>query len=109
MNRTKAKKRLNKDYKHLKQDKLADQGKELYSKGKTIRANNKANKVLKAMGAISLASAAKWGPDMPGGKKVQAFLAAAGITILGTTFVKEAVNESQNKKLRAYYSHTSKY
>ena len=107
--RTKAKKRLEKDYKHLKQDKLADEGKELYSKGKTIRSNNKANKVLKSIGAISLLSAAKWGPDMPGGKKVQAFLAAAGVTVLSTTFAKEAINESQNKRLRAYYSHTSKY
>ena len=48
------KKELNKAYKHLKQDKRADKGKQLYKEGKTITAGQElTNKLIAAGGSLS--------------------------------------------------------
>ena len=105
-----AKRKLDKDYKHLKLDKMGDQGKELYSRGKTITVNDRVTNVLTQIGTLSLSAAAynnKTG--YIGNKKVTQMLAGVGIGTMTVTAAKRLVDSSQNKKLRAYYSHTSKY
>lgn len=93
--------RLKKDYRHLKQDKLGDQGKDLYSKGKRITYNN--SKYYYTQMGIGLAS--KYLADS-GNRKLAAQVATAGTAINVGMFV---VNEYQNRRLRAYYGHTSNY
>lgn len=121
--RKKAKRQLEKDYRHLKQDKLGDQGKNLYASGKTITGNTAVTNVLNTVGTVSLSAAAynaKTGGQITSlirqytGLKLddKTFTRAAagvGATALGTSAVKRGVDEYQNKRLRAYYSHTSNY
>lgn len=110
MQRKQAKTKLTKDYKHLKQDKLGDQGKELYSKGKTITSNNNVTNILETVGSATLGLAAyNYQNGTLGNKKVTNFLAGIGAGTLAVAELKRAVDYSQNKKLRAYYSHTSNY
>ena len=100
-----SKRELNKSYKNLKYDKKADQGRELYSKGKRIRENLKYNAV--AQGWIAVGSQmARIVLHNSENRKV-ARLASSAIAIGGT-----AVNAiiagktlSDNSKLRAYYGH----
>ena len=121
--RKEAKKRLDKDYRHLKQDKLGDQGKELYARGKTITGNAKLTGVLNTIGTVAL-SAAAYNARSGGqvtqllnkytGMKIddEQFLAATGgigVAALGASAAKRGVDEYQNRRLRAYYSHTSNY
>lgn len=121
--RKQAKNRLDKDYNHLKQDKLGDQGKELYARGKTITGNSEVTSILNTIGSVALSAAAY--NSKSGGQITQALRKATGIKIsddaflkvtggigaaaLGTSAVKKGVDEYQNKRLRAYYSHTSNY
>lgn len=119
--RKQAKQKLEKDYKHLKQDKLGDQGKKLYAEGKTITSNNQTTGALIKIGGIGLAAAAynaRTGNISKiarkvignvGDKQVNQVLAAAGVGAMAIGGVKSAVDASQNAKLRAYYSHTSNY
>lgn len=116
-----AKRQVEKDYKHLKQDKLGDQGKELYAKGKTITGNKRVSGALLNIGGLTLAAAAynaRTGNisrltqrvvGNVGHKRVTQVLAIAGAGAVAVGGVKSAVDNSQNKKLRAYYSHTSNY
>lgn len=119
--RTKAKKRLSNDYDSLKKDKMADKGKELYSKGKTIRGAAKTTKVMAAIGAFSLTMAANgkgiFGNrrvSIPTGKnkytnvKPSTIFAGIGAVTLGSAIAKQTYDEHNNKKLRAYYNHSSK-
>lgn len=121
MARTKAKKRLSNDYDSLKKDKMADKGKELYSKGKTIRGAAKTTKVMAAIGAFSLTMAANgkgiFGNrrvSIPTGKnkytnvKPSTIFAGIGAVTLGSAIAKQTYDEHNNKKLRAYYNHSSK-
>ena len=108
--RKNAKRQLNKDYKHLKQDKLGDQGKELYSKGKTITGNKQVADILGQAGSIALGAAiygSKTG--MIQNKKVVQYLTATGVLGLSAAGVVGAANQVQARKLRAYYNHTSNY
>lgn len=112
-----AKRQLNKDYKHLKQDKLADQGKELYSKGVRITSNNQRRKTI-AVATTVAAYASNYAlqnsgksvviknQSIPLSTFVPATIAAGGAVVDGILSVK---NYRQNKRLRAYYAHTSKY
>lgn len=105
-----AKRKLDKDYKHLKQDKLGDQGKALYAQGKTITSNNRVTSILTNAGGMSMAAAAyNYKTGTLGNDKVTKFLAGAGMGAMVVAGLKGAVDYSQNKKLRAYYSHTSNY
>lgn len=111
-----AKAQLEKDYRHLKQDKLGDQGKMMYASGKTITANNQVRNTLSTVGSLSLSAlaynyktgAAKQllGIDNGTANKV---LAAVGTTTLAAAGIKGVKDEYEAKRLRAYYSHTSNY
>ena len=121
--RKSAKRRLEKDYRHLKQDKLGDQGKELYARGKTITGNNEVTGILNTIGSIALSAAAY--NSRSGGQITRMiqrytgvriddrdFLKVAGgvgVGALGASAAKRGVDEYQNKRLRAYYGHTSNY
>lgn len=121
--RKSAKRQLEKDYRHLKQDKLGDQGKELYARGKTITGNSEVTGILNTIGSVALSAAAYNAKS--GGQITQVLRNATGIKIddgqflkvaggigvaaLGTSAVKTGVDEYQNKRLRAYYGHTSNY
>ena len=121
LQRKQAKNKLNKDYKHLKQDKLGDQGKELYSKGKTITGNSHVTGALAKVGSLSLSAAAynyKTGMITSvvqraglriNNQTVNSVLGLAGIGASAVAGAKGAIDYSQNKKLRAYYGHTSNY
>lgn len=110
LNRKKTKQKLEKDYRHLKLDKLGDQGKNLYASGKTISGNKKMQELLSTAGSMSMAAAAyNYEKGTLGNKKVTMFLASFGIGAVGAAGVKSVIDEAQNKKLRAYYSHTSNY
>lgn len=115
--------RLEKDYKHLKQDKLADQGKKLYASGKTITGNNELTSLLNTIGTMGLGAAsfnAKSGGMITqvlrqatgiklDDKQFVAVTGGIGVAALGASAAKRGVDEYQNKRLRAYYSHTSNY
>ena len=114
LNRKIAKAKLTKDYKHLKQDKLADKGKDLYSRGKTITGNNQVVQGLSTVGSMSLAAlkmnaSSLLNTDSKTKKMIDTALLAVGATSLTAAGVKSVVDHDTNRKLRAYYGHTSKY
>lgn len=118
MDRKEAKYRLKADYKHLKQDKLADKGKMLYAGGKTITGNKAVTSTLATIGGLSLAAAAKLGPNrrimLNTGKRMKAINPAAVLSAVGAATIagataKKAYDWDRNRKLRAYYGHTSNY
>ena len=102
-----SKQQMKKDYKHLRQDKLADQGKNLYANGYRITDNV----------GTKLTGAAATGGTMIGyaytnglidKKQTESLAAIAGATAAigaGIGFV----NYNKDRKLRAYYGHTSNY
>lgn len=100
------KKTLEKQYKQLKQDKLADQGKELYGKGKTITANSRFNALAQAgivmgSGVVNRLISASIGDS-------QVANLATGAIVAGGTAVNAILygkTQYQNKRLRAYYAH----
>ena len=97
-----AKRNVKRDYKQLKSDRMADEGKKLYGKGLTISENNRRQKLVEtvALGASFASEYLSRQYNVP----VAGYLAsaAAGYTILGA----EMVRRSRNKKLRAYYGHS---
>lgn len=103
------KKRLKKDYKHLKEDKLADEGKILYKKGVRITSNAKiTSAIAKAAAYASIGSevAHRYGYiDAKTARTVQ----VASIGATAVSGIKGLIDEIPNRKLRAYYSHTSNY
>lgn len=108
MAKKQAKNRLEKDYKHLAEDKRADKGKDLYSKGHTITNHKAANNALASIGALSLYAAKSAYNHNADGRVVNA-LTAIGALGIGSAVVKGSVDNARNRNLRAYYSHTSKY
>lgn len=89
--RKQAKKNMNTHYKLLKQDKLADEGKELYAKNTRITSNDKKGQAV-TVGANIVSAAASSIPIVGQG----AILASYGYDFL---------HAGQNKRLRAYYGH----
>lgn len=100
-----AKRKMSKAYDKLKSDKMADEGKKLYSKGKTITSNT--TKTMATEAAV-----------VAGANIVSAILANSGdlrlASISGSTIamggtainaILAAKTNSENKKLRAYYAH----
>ena len=108
MAKKEAKRQLEKDYKHLAEDKRADKGKDLYSKGHTITNHKAVNNALASIGAFSLYAAKSAYNHNVGGRVVNA-LTAIGALGIGSAVVKGSVDNARNRNLRAYYSHTSKY
>lgn len=119
--RNKAKAKLEKDYKHLKQDKLADQGKKIYANNRRITSNERTTGSLAKIGSVSLAAAvynAKTGNigavvsfalDSIGNQAITSVLAGVGVGATAAAGTKAALDHYQAKRLRAYYSHTSNY
>lgn len=99
-------KALEKSYKQLKQDKLADQGKELYRRGKTITGNSQFNAIAQASiimgsGIVNRLLAASTGNTEVANLATGA-IAAGATAINGIIYAK---TQYQNKRLRAYYAH----
>ena len=105
-----AKRDVKKHYKHLKLDKRADQGKILYASGKRITYDNAVSNTLAKIGSLSISAAAinyKYGVVKD--DRVTKALAGIGALSLASSGIKRAVDHAPDKKLRAYYSHTSNY
>ena len=102
-----AKQQMKKDYKHLKQDKLADQGKNLYANGYRITDNMGVN-LIKGSGAAASAIGFAFTNNFISKKQAEGLGAIAVATAaIGTGM--NIVNYNKDRKLRAYYSHTSNY
>jgi hypothetical protein len=99
-----AKKELSESYDKLKIDKRADQGKKLYSEGKTIA--NTSIKYKGLQGAITLGSSVVTGIMFQKGNTKMA-VAGAAVAVGGgmVNGILKAKSESDAKKLRAYYTH----
>ena len=123
-----SKRKMNKDYKHLKLDKQADKGKILYSEGYRITGKNQVLQAMKTVGGLSLAAVglAKYGGgNIPIGgtginvkmpRDVQSAiikndkaLALGAAATIGAAYVADIVTRLKDRNLRAYYSHTSNY
>ena len=104
--RRSAKNDLNKSYKQLKADYRADKGKRLYQNGKTITENAAAHGYAEAAVLIGSRIAQRMIARHVGNYKV-ANLASNAIAIGGTAVnaILAAKTYTQNKNLRAYYSH----
>lgn len=119
--RKSAKQKLNKDYRHLKQDKLGDQGKDLYSRGKTITGNGQVTGLLMKVGSMSVSAAVynyntgnigRIARNFVGNvsdKTINQVLGVAGAGALAVGGAKKVVDYHQDKRLRAFYNHTSNY
>lgn len=107
--RKQAKKQLDKDYKHLKQDKLGDQGKKLYAEGHTITGDSYVTgRIMSAAGTAAVGAKYLNQLGVISNKEAKAIMYGSA-AVAGAAFAKEMVDRHQAKKLRAYYSHTSKY
>lgn len=107
--RKQAKRQLDKDYKHLKQDKLGDKGKKIYASGHTIGSDAE----LTQKGTILAANVALGAEYLQRNgiittKTARAVQAGAAVAT-GAMWVKQAVDYDRARKLRAYYGHSSKY
>lgn len=123
--RNSAKAKLEKDYDHLKMDKLADQGKNIYAKGHTITENKAVTAKMTKAGALGLGVMFNpvTGPAIANnapliaeamGKELDPYVmmktvAVASAATLTVAAGKSVVDNYRNKRLRAYYAHTSKY
>lgn len=110
-----AKRELNRDYKQLEKDRLADRGKDLYSEGKTVEGYNAKQGFFNigAMAAAGIAgvAAAKTGKTIVaklGETVVEAPAGAvAAYATLGAAAVAGGVYfHKKRKQLRAYYGHS---
>lgn len=109
LNRKMKKAQLEKDYDHLKQDKLADKGKKLYASGHTITGDQTVSSILSAAGGMAAYAGSKMAMQKGYWDTTSKILAGVGAaSILGAS-VKEAVDYDRARKLRAYYGHTSNY
>lgn len=123
--KTKLKRRTKNIYKHLKQDKLADKGKVLYSKGYTINGKKNALKVLSGIGTLGISAALiskynngkvpiGYGIEVSIPKQVNNIISkhskeliAGGVALAGASAAGQVATYNKDKKLRAYYNHTS--
>ena len=94
-------------YKKLKTDKLADEGKELYSKGKTIT-SNKDKLALSEFGVLLGSKVASSLIQSKIGNYNAAQIAQSSIALGGTAInaILASKNYMENKRLRAYYAHS---
>lgn len=100
------KKTLNKSYDKLKTDKLADEGKKLYQRGKTITSNTRTTQ-LTEVGIVAGSSIVTSLLSNTMKDTRVAYLAGTSIAI-GASIVNAILAgkaSSENKKLRAYYAH----
>lgn len=127
LNKTKSERRMVNDYKHLKEDKRADKGKELYSRGYTITGKKQALKTLAAIGGLSIGAVAitkysegkiplGYGISYSLPQKVQNVikkygkqLVVGGTVLTGAATAGEAATYIKDRNLRSYYNHSSHY
>ena len=103
-----AKQRMNKDYKHLRNDKMADKGKVRYARGERIRNNAAAAKFVHSVAGVALAGAV-YGKQMGIiDDKVATGLALSAVAMEGASIAKRLIDEIPNRELREYYRHSSK-
>ena len=104
------KKQLIKDYKHLKQDKLADKGKKRYANGETITGHSNITSILASSGIVAAGGVQYLSKSGMMDKKVANIVSTASAVAVGASFVKRYVIDApRDRELRAYYSHTSNY
>lgn len=101
-----AKKAMSKAYDRLKRDKLADEGKELYAKGKTITSNTK-NTYMAEVGIVIGSHLVNRMLRTYGNTKV-ANISSTAIAAGGSTvnLILASKASLENKRLRAYYGHS---
>ena len=96
-----ANRQMIKDYRHLKADKLGDEGKKMYSEGKRITSNNTRTRLILLGTGLATRYAMQNGKE----KDAIKIIAAGAAVEVGA----RAIEEYQNRRLRAYYGHTSNY
>lgn len=105
----KAKGEMKKNYKKLKNDKLADKGKARYQSGETIMDNNwKANQRSAAIAiGAGIASRAAYARGVTLTNRFGTIPVGSAIVAgaLGAQFVDRALTARKNRQLRAYYGH----
>lgn len=113
-------KRMNKDYRHLKQDKLGDQGRELYQQGKTIGGEHLVLPY-KVFGVNIAALAARTAVANSPLRNTTLLTKYGSVNVADLTGAAIAVGGNAviagmrihqydiDRKLRAYYGHSSKY
>jgi hypothetical protein len=105
--RRQAKRDMSKNYDQLKKDYVADKGKELYRSGKTITSNasHLAYAANVAAGTAAVAAFLK----QNGKEKAAKIAMYTGLGLEATNALWGLKNESDARKLRAYYSHKGEY
>lgn len=100
-----AKREMSKAYDKLKSDKMADEGKKLYSQGKTITSNS--SKLMASEAAVVIGGNITSALLANSGNLKLASISGYAISVGGTAInaVLAAKTSSENKKLRAYYAH----
>lgn len=96
------KKNVQKEYGKLKQEKLADEGKALYKKGKTITGNYTVESGLVTAAGIGAFAAKNFITDQRIGNLSASAIAVGGTVVSGILAGK---HYRENKRLRAYYAH----
>lgn len=100
----------NKDYRHLRQDMLADKGKERYANGERITGNANTRRTVLALATTSAVGSQYLAKNGFLDKKAADIISLSAATVAGATYAKQyLVDERHDRQLRAYYSHTSKY
>lgn len=99
------KRKVSKAYDRLKTDKLADEGKELYRKGKTITGNTNLSAAVATGSTVAGVVVSKY-LAATGNYKLSA-ISGAAISVGGTAVgaILGVKNYRENKRLRAYYAH----
>ncbi len=98
------KKQMKEDYKQVKKDKLADQGKDLYAKGKRITGN--ADKVATASMIAAGAAAANKFFKTNGNQKAANMSIYVGAGMEAVSLGLMLLHMPQDRKLRAFYGHS---
>lgn len=102
-----AKREVKKHYNHLKYDKRADQGKILYSKGYRIT-ENAGTKLMSIGSTAATVTGMAYANGFIDKNKATQLGAISGSAVAIGAGVK-FINANKDRKLRAYYGHTSKY
>lgn len=100
------KRRMEDAYGKLKTDKLADEGKKLYQRGKTITGNTRTTYLAEAaivVGSRAVSSLLSKGMEDQRTAQLARSAIAVGGTIVNALLAGKAISE--NRKLRAYYAH----
>lgn len=102
-----AKRDVKKHYDHLKLDKRADEGKILYSEGRRIR-KSVSGKMIALGTATAVAAGQAYARGYISANRATQ-VASFGVTVASGGAAMKIIENNRNRKLRAYYGHTSKY